>query len=148
LEEPTEHLEPILTNALKLGMLTLSHPVEYAKTLIQIGHEPLPPWRTKTLLGKPALALPSVLKYIGIIRERHGLMGLYAGFSPRLLEMGAAHYANLAFAAHWPEVQEEEPLGSADLSNEEELGRIRRALFRGVANKAVLCIATHPFQVS
>jgi len=128
--------------------MAASHPVEYAKTLIQLGHEPLQPWHTKTWLGKPTLALPSVFKYVGLIHQRHGLMGLYAGFTPRLFEMGVTHYANLAFAAHWPDLKEEEPLGSADLSDVKERDRMCRAVSRGVANKVVVCLATHPFQVS
>ena len=46
---------------LRVGAMAALHPVDYAKTLIQIGHEPLAPAQTKTLITqKPALALPSV----------------------------------------------------------------------------------------
>lgn len=42
---------------------TISHPIEYAKVLIQIGHEPILPRETRTLFGKPALALPNIFQY-------------------------------------------------------------------------------------
>jgi carrier protein len=45
-----------------VGATIAFHPFDYAKTLIQIGFEPLPARHTKTLLGKPALALPSVFR--------------------------------------------------------------------------------------
>ena len=49
---------------LRVGAMAALHPVDYAKTLIQIGHEPLAPAQTKTLLTqRPALALPSVFRY-------------------------------------------------------------------------------------
>jgi len=99
------------------------------------------------LLGRPALALPSVFKYIGVIREKRGLGGLYAGFSPRLMEIGVASYANATFNQYWPEPEEPEPLGSADLTDSEERARVTRAVTRGVANRAVVCVATQPFQV-
>ena len=42
----------------------VTHPLELSKVLIQLGHEPLNPRKTKTLLGRPALIYPSVFKVI------------------------------------------------------------------------------------
>jgi hypothetical protein len=54
---------PYLGVALKVAVAATIHPVEYAKTLIQIGYEPLAPTHTKTLItGRPALALPSIFR--------------------------------------------------------------------------------------
>lgn len=36
--------------------------------IFQIGYEPLPPRPTKTLLGRPALALPNVFGYSKCVR--------------------------------------------------------------------------------
>ena len=53
---------------LRVGAMAALHPVDYAKTLIQIGHEPLAPAQTKTLLTqRPALALPSVFRYCNVL---------------------------------------------------------------------------------
>ncbi len=38
---------------------------------------------------------------MGHIRKRDGFLGLYAGFGPRILEMGAAHYTTVAFNKVW-----------------------------------------------
>ncbi len=70
----------------RAGLTTLTHPIEYAKVLIQIGHEPIAPKNTKTFFGKPALALPSVFQYIGHIKKKDGLLGLYNGLAPRLVK--------------------------------------------------------------
>ena len=52
---------------LRVGAMAALHPVDYAKTLIQIGHEPLAPAQTKTLITqKPALALPSVFRWVAL----------------------------------------------------------------------------------
>ncbi len=49
---------------LRLGTVALLHPFDYAKTLMQIGHEPIAPSQTKTLFTRnPALGLPSVARY-------------------------------------------------------------------------------------
>ena len=53
---------------LRVGAMAALHPVDYAKTLIQIGHEPLAPAQTKTLITqKPALALPSVFRWVVLL---------------------------------------------------------------------------------
>lgn len=69
----------------KLLLNTASHPFDYAKVLIQIGHEPLPPYPTKTLFQKPALGLPNVLEYVKYIKDVDGFIGCYNGLSARLL---------------------------------------------------------------
>ena len=71
-------------------MTSATHPLDLAKTLIQIGHEPIAPKHTKTWLGRPALALPSVFIYMGHIRRRDGFLGLYRGLGPKLVSMGVS----------------------------------------------------------
>jgi mitochondrial carrier len=71
--------------AFRASLTTLTHPIEYAKVLIQIGHEPIAPKQTRTFFGKPALALPSVFQYIGHIKKRDGFLGLYSGLAPKLV---------------------------------------------------------------
>ena len=53
--------------ALKAAGTFVFHPMELSKVLIQIGHEPLAPRNTKTLLGRPALAYPSVFQVRNLI---------------------------------------------------------------------------------
>ena len=47
----------------KSGMATAMHPLDYAKTLIKLGYEPIAPVPTRTFFGRPALGLPSVFQY-------------------------------------------------------------------------------------
>nr|CAD7412061.1 unnamed protein product [Timema cristinae] len=51
---------------------------------LQIGHEPIPPYPTKTIFGKPALALPNVFKYVLYIKSVDGFIGIYRGLAPKL----------------------------------------------------------------
>ncbi len=37
------------------------------------------------------------LRYIGVIKKRDGITGLYAGFYPKLAEMGVDHLVTEAF---------------------------------------------------
>ena len=47
----------------RCAVTTGSHPIDLAKTLIQLGHEPIAPKSTTTFFGRPALGLPSVFQY-------------------------------------------------------------------------------------
>ena len=58
-------------------MTSATHPMDFAKTLIQIGFEPVAPKQTRTWMGKPALSLPNVFLYMGHIRRRDGYLGMY-----------------------------------------------------------------------
>ncbi|XP_076245767.1 mitochondrial carrier homolog 2 isoform X2 [Calliopsis andreniformis] len=62
----------------------ISHPIEYAKVLIQIGYEPIPPRPTTTLFRQPALALPNVFQYVKYIKSVDGFSGCYRGLIPKL----------------------------------------------------------------
>ncbi|XP_053971517.1 mitochondrial carrier homolog 2-like [Hylaeus volcanicus] len=62
----------------------VSYPIEYAKVLIQIGHEPIPPRPTTNLFRRPALALPNVFQYVKYIKNVDGYSGCYRGLIPKL----------------------------------------------------------------
>ena len=72
----------------------VSHPIEYAKVLIQIGYEPIPPRRTTTIFNRPALSLPNVFQYVRYIKSVDGFSGCYRGLIPKLC---AYTVSNVAF---------------------------------------------------
>ncbi|XP_012273834.1 mitochondrial carrier homolog 2 [Orussus abietinus] len=77
--------DPLWSNiAIRMVMNTVSHPIEYAKVLIQIGHEPIPPRPTVRLFGQPALSLPNIFSYVKYIKSVDGFTGCYRGFAPKL----------------------------------------------------------------
>jgi hypothetical protein len=39
------------------------HPINYAKILIQLGHEPLPPFKSTSIFGREQLYYPNVFSY-------------------------------------------------------------------------------------
>ncbi|KMQ96906.1 mitochondrial carrier 2-like protein [Lasius niger] len=78
----TEVLWSDITGRILINAIT--HPIEYAKVLIQIGYEPIPPKPTVTLFGKPALKLPNAFTYIRHIKSIDGLTGCYRGLLPKV----------------------------------------------------------------
>ncbi|XP_041986310.1 mitochondrial carrier homolog 2-like isoform X2 [Aricia agestis] len=74
----------------QLVVATVCHPMEYAKVLIQLGYEPLPPRRSTTLFGRPAMILPNVFQYIKHIKKSDGFFGCYRGLSAKVLGLIAS----------------------------------------------------------
>jgi len=133
--------------AFKLGVSFASHPLEVAKVLIQLGHEPMAPRRTRTLLGKPALALPSVFQYCGHIRRKEGWSGLWRGVTPRLSSIALQSFTAAKFDELVPpeaELSEEE---EEAMSDEDKVKRFARMTARDMSCKAVCVIVSQPLQV-
>jgi len=139
---------PIPTGlALRLGASLAFHPFEYSKVLIQLGHEPLAPRNTKTMLGKPALAYPSVFQYCGHIRRRDGLLGLWRGVTPKMLSLAVAHLASDKFNQMYPpepELKEEE---EEAMSMEDKQERFVKMTLRDIACKMTCVIVSQPLHV-
>lgn len=132
--------------AIKVGISVATHPVEYAKVLIQLGHEPIAPRQTRTLLGKPALALPSVFQYMGHIRRKDGFFGLYRGLTPKILELGLSSVTADKFDAHCPPTAlEAKP--DEECSEEEKLEKVVRVTLRDISRRLVCVVVTQPLHV-
>lgn len=68
-----------------IGVTAAAHPLAYAKVLVQIGHEPLPPFPGRNIFGRKVLLLPNVFKYVGHIRKTDGFFGLYRGLGYKIV---------------------------------------------------------------
>lgn len=138
---------------LKVGASTLAHPLEYAKVLIQIGHEPVDPKHTKTLLGKPALSLPSVFGYIGHIRRRDGFLGLYRGCPTKIIGIGVSTVVSdkvkKALEAKRFFVKDPAILArdDDDLTPEEKLSKTLDDAVKDMVEKLACLIITQPLHV-
>ncbi|XP_068159283.1 mitochondrial carrier homolog 2 [Drosophila tropicalis] len=79
--EPNEYIR----FCTRLTFSTLLYPYEYARILIQLGHEPMPSQVYQIWKLKPFVLLPGVHKYVEYIKRCDGFAGLYRGVVPRIL---------------------------------------------------------------
>ncbi|CAG7704193.1 unnamed protein product [Allacma fusca] len=79
---------------LRAGVTTAFYPVEYVKTLMQIGYEPFLPVNSHTLLGRRCLLLPNSFNYIQYIKRVDGFTGCFRGLAPRLIQQSVFMYVN------------------------------------------------------
>jgi hypothetical protein len=59
---------------------------------MQMGYEPLPAYRGRSLFGKEALYYPNVFRYLQYIYRTDGFLGLYRGFGCSLLSKAVCLY--------------------------------------------------------
>lgn len=89
LEEHRQTVEEGIDSTLRFGFRlvcsTALYPLEYAKTLIQLGYEPIAPRPGRTLFGARAMILPNMFQYAAYIKSVDGFTGCFRGLCPRLL---------------------------------------------------------------
>ncbi|XP_032677266.1 mitochondrial carrier homolog 2 isoform X2 [Odontomachus brunneus] len=124
----------------------VSHPMEYAKVLIQIGHEPIPPKQTVTLFGKPALKLPNIFAYVKHIKKVDGFTGCYKGLVPKLCSYTVSTIASQKTAEY---LQLDVVQNEDEDEEDESVRRWRciRELTRDTISRIVAIVVSHPLEV-
>ncbi|XP_046679253.1 mitochondrial carrier homolog 2-like [Homalodisca vitripennis] len=130
----------------RLLISTIAYPLENAKTLIQIGHEPIKPYPTKTLFGSQVLGLPNVFKYVKHIYNVDGLLGCYRGFIPWLSTTMLYRYSQNKTKESFPKLVNADK-DEDDMTQNERLTMYSTYLFRGVVCRTVAVIVSQPLHV-
>lgn len=138
--------------AFRLGIFAAVHPFEYAKILIQIGYEPIPPKPCHSLFRRPALALPNVFQYMDYIRKKRGFLGLYHGTSARVCGNVIQSYVSKHIVKLLPLKQEHEKEENADeadsnATEEDKVLRFFQKTGREMLAQCAAVVASQPFQV-
>ncbi|KAL3275310.1 hypothetical protein HHI36_020077 [Cryptolaemus montrouzieri] len=124
---------------------TVSHPFEYAKVLIQIGYEPIPPKPSTTFFGKPALKLPNIFEYVKHIKTVDGFTGCYKGLESKVC-------GSLLSAIATQKVTEYLEVNRNDDDEDEDVEIARRKKFirtikNDIITRATTIIVSQPFHV-
>ncbi|XP_050733643.1 mitochondrial carrier homolog 2-like [Eriocheir sinensis] len=125
-----------------------THPIEYAKVLIQLGHEPLKPYKSRTVFGREAFYYPSVFSYIVHIKNRDGFFGCYRGLGPKLT-------ANIVSGIAFQRVTESikfkdfdgDDVDIENLTMKERTQRFLQNTSRETAGRAAAILVSQPFHV-
>lgn len=145
----TDVLWSDITSRILINAIT--HPIEYAKVLIQIGYEPIPPKPTVTLFGRPALKLPNAFTYIRHIKSIDGLTGCYRGLVPKVCSYTISTIAcdkTLAYLQLNSNEQNEDI--NIDIDDENEIVKRKkciREIIRDVISRTVAIVISHPLEV-
>jgi len=136
---PTIDLQQLLTGAI---MTVTAHPFSYAKTLIQLGHEPLAPQLKKDLFFRQRLLYPGVFEYLSHIKATDGFVGLYRGLLPRM----CAHATmTITYECVKQTIKTEEE--QQNQAPENDFGQLCVKLSKESAARSAAVILSHPFHV-
>lgn len=130
----------------RICISTVSHPFEYAKFLIQIGHEPMPSYPTKSIFGKPTRALPNIFKYVNYIKNTDGLLGCYRGFTPKITGQIISTLAAESVTKNFKIIDGFDPRED-EVSDEERWLHFRQTLTKDLAGRTVTIVVSQPFYV-
>ncbi|XP_026804225.1 mitochondrial carrier homolog 2-like [Rhopalosiphum maidis] len=78
----------------KCVMKTITHPLDYARFLVQIGHEPMAPYRHRSIFGEERLFLPNLIIYAKYIYSVDGFKGMYIGLGPKIMGICIEHFSS------------------------------------------------------
>ncbi|KFM68378.1 Mitochondrial carrier-like protein, partial [Stegodyphus mimosarum] len=133
----------------RLGVSAAGYPLEYVKVLIQIGHEPLPPRPTRTIFGRPALALPGVFTYMKHIKKVDGYLGLYRGLLPKLCTNLLSGFTYRVVLERLPSLDPEGLLEKqeVELTDEQKITLYAHGLIKETAARCVMIIVSHPLHI-
>ncbi|XP_049822715.1 mitochondrial carrier homolog 2-like [Aethina tumida] len=124
--------------ALNIGL----HPFDYAKVLIQLGYEPIPPRPARDFFGKPALKLPNIFQYVNYIRRIDGIVGCYRGLAPKLCGNLLSMAVTQKMMDLMPPDDEKE-----DETEEDRLGKFIKTMNCELVCRAAGVIVSQPFCV-
>lgn len=131
---------------LRLAVSSALHPLDYSKTLIQLGYEPVPAKTGRTLMGKQVELYPNVFSYIGYIRQNDGFFGMYRGLAPKL----AGSFVSMVLSEKIADslgVPLPQELGDIDLNDEQLLSQFKENLKRDLVVEVSGVILSHPLHV-
>ncbi|XP_053699286.1 mitochondrial carrier homolog 2-like [Sabethes cyaneus] len=157
--ELTEYTDIKTWNRLgvRLGTITVLHPYEYARVLMQIGYEPIAPLPGRTLLGTPTLYLPNMFQYVAHIRGVDGFFGCFRGLSCKILgDLLSTHFSGkivdrleITGSTIYKPVQRKFHGFIDELDEDLETNHVqfKKNLKRNLAIQAVCVIISHPFEL-
>lgn len=90
------------------------YPLNYVKVLVQLGHEPLPPFKSKNIFGREQLYYPNTFNYAKYIYSVEGVTGLYRGLGMKIIgtTVGSLVYNKVSEMMDDSEEESQKPLDS------------------------------------
>ncbi|KAB7501551.1 Mitochondrial carrier-like protein 2 [Armadillidium nasatum] len=132
----------------RVGLNAVTHPVEYVKVLIQIGHEPMEPYKSRTIFGREKMFYPSVFSYIAHIKKRDGLIGCYRGLTPKLMSnvVSGLTFQRVVENIKFPEL-DDPCMKPEDLTTHQKTQVFIQNTLRETAGRIAAITASQPFHV-
>ncbi|XP_065184538.1 mitochondrial carrier homolog 2-like [Sycon ciliatum] len=139
-----EESGPIQQVAFQTCLSTVAYPFHVVRTLVQVGHEPLPSTVGKTWFGfgSNAYFLPNCLTYSGHIRRTDGYAGLYRGLVPYVVNGGLQQISSRYLNDLIPTVKKDSNASTSEFTVD-----VVKDVARSAAIRTVVMVLGHPLHV-
>jgi len=127
-----------------------AYPLNFIKVLMQIGHEPLTPFPSKTIFGKEKLFYPNSFSYMKYVYSVDGFYGLYRGLGMKVISTSVG---NLVYNQVSKYIDERDDLVNKNfVVQESENDKNSFEVFRKKTSKEITIkcwavVVSHPFHV-
>lgn len=134
---------------LTLALSSLSeipaYPLNFIKALMQMGHEPLAPFPSKTIFGKQKIFHPNSFAYMKHVYTLDGFTGLYRGLSMKIISTTVSNVVSSKVAKF---IDENDVQGLVVPENNENTFEIfKKKASRDITIKMWAVVVSHPFHV-
>lgn len=122
-----------------------AYPLNFIKALMQMGHEPLTPFPSKTIFGKEKIFYPNSFKYMKHVYILDGFSGLYRGLSMKLISTTVANVVSSNVAKYIDENDVQSFVVQETCENKFEV--FKKKTSREITIKMWAVVVSHPFHV-
>lgn len=119
------------------------YPTNLVKVLIQVGHEPLPPFKSRSIFGREQLFYPNSLSYLKYIYSMEGVSGLYRGLGMKLI----SHSVGTVVYNHAKKLMDENDELTKDEEDPKRLEVFVKKTSKEITIRCWSVVLSHPFHV-
>ncbi|KAL7668872.1 hypothetical protein ACOME3_009554 [Neoechinorhynchus agilis] len=129
--------------------VSISYPFHYVKTLMQMGHEPLPPYIRSGMFpfGGSGYYLPGIPTYLRYIRQVDGTSGLWRGCCSYIVSKIVLNYTTLRFKKVLLAKEDTKELDRSGSGREAALDLFVQRLRTDIVASSFGIVLSHPFYV-
>ncbi|RNA18405.1 mitochondrial carrier -like protein [Brachionus plicatilis] len=140
--------EPSASSSLTAGLFqTPFYPLSYIKVLIQIGHEPLPPFKSRSIFGREQFFYPNNFSYMRYVYSVEGIAGLYRGLGMKIISQSVATYVYDSVNVMLDESVDQEQSVEKKDKNEDKIAVFIKQTSKELTARCWGVIFSHPFHV-
>lgn len=135
--------DPML--AIKSGVLQVpAYPLHLVRVLMQIGHEPLPPFKAKSIFNREMMYYPNVFKYLRYIYSVEGITGLYRGVGMRVASQVVA---TITYNQTLKKIEDDSNIVDQKDSDEFPIEVLCQITKKDIIARCWAVVISHPFHV-
>jgi len=123
------------------------YPLNFIKVLMQINHEPMQPFQSKTIFGRNQLFYPNSFSYIKYVYSFEGISGLYRGIGMKILSTSIGNIVYTKTSKLYDDREEQLNAEVKPIENDNSFYYFRKKTSKEITIRCWAVCFSHPFHV-